>query len=229
MDPPLRAGLASESVGESHPQRNAPIPRVPINWSLPPVPTPSSSSSHRNTGAQRRAGLPGGWNGETISSPGNGQDSLAISYTHPTIPIFPSDVSDLLVQRALLRESIRNVQSQARRLAQDPQALRVEQGVVFVASMTARGRLLARSWTNPEIWIQDEKKQIRMQIEATSTSKLAPKMNETELIQKLVCHEYGWPQYHILMLRRSSNSYNMTAMSRQPEHLQRKFMKRRRP
>ncbi|KAG0646060.1 Ran-binding 9 [Hyphodiscus hymeniophilus] len=33
---------------------------------------------------------------------------------------------------------------------------------------------------------QDEKKQIRMQIEATSTAKLAPKLNETELIQKLV-------------------------------------------
>ena len=38
-------------------------------------------------------------------------------------------------------------------------------------------------------YVQDEKRQIRMQIEATSTTKLAPKLNETELIQSLVCSE----------------------------------------
>jgi hypothetical protein len=76
---------------------------------------------------------------------------------------------------------------------------------------TIRDLHLLVSRTN-SLWMQDEKKLIRMQIEATNTVKLAPKLNETELIQKLVCNEQGQFRVIRLTLHRSSNSYNMTAM-----------------
>ena len=93
---------------------------------------------------------------------------------------------------------------------------------------TIRDLQLLVSRTN-SLWMQDEKKLIRMQIEATNTIKLAPKLNETELIQKLVCNKQGWIRVIRLMLHRSSNSYNMMAMWRRREHLRRKSMQRRRP
>ena len=46
---------------------------------------------------------------------------------------------------------------------------------------------LTSMWTNI-FQKQQEKKHIRQEIEATSTAKLAPPLNETELIQSLVCH-----------------------------------------
>ena len=46
---------------------------------------------------------------------------------------------------------------------------------------------LTSMWTNI-FQKQQEKKHIRQEIEVTSTAKLAPPLNETELIQSLVCH-----------------------------------------
>jgi hypothetical protein len=51
-------------------------------------------------------------------------------------------------------------------------------------TISFRTALFANMWTN--IREQSEKKHIRQEIEATSTAKLAPPLNETELIQSLV-------------------------------------------
>lgn len=138
-------------------------------------------------------GLPRAWAESIFPDRGAVRNPLVppVSHGHPTIPIFPREVSAFrearrIAEEAILREHLRNLQSRARRLAQDVQDLRDEQRAESLALIACR-RLL-QTWTNPTIWIQDEKKQIRMQIEATSTAKLAPKLNETELIQKLVCH-----------------------------------------
>ncbi len=56
--------------------------------------------------------------------------------------------------------------------------------------LMTRPSCLTGMWTNI-FWKQQEKKHIRQEIEATSTAKLAPPLNETELIQSLVCHLSG--------------------------------------
>jgi hypothetical protein len=63
-------------------------------------------------------------------------------------------------------------------------------GLLFDPSHRHHRLSTISTWTDiSERFVQDEKRQIRMQIEATSTAKLAPKLNETELIQSLVCSE----------------------------------------
>jgi hypothetical protein len=223
MDPPRRTGFPSGWSGERVPApRSIPNPPLPPGLLFRPL-------SHRNTGSRRQPGLPSAWDGQMeMDPPESFRNPLIppVSYARPTIPIFPGDISNLLAQRAMLRRSIRDLQSRAIRLAQDAQALREEQGL---ASLASTARRLLHSWTNPTLWIQAEKNHIRMQIEATSTAKLAPKMNETELIQKLVCNEKVIARVACLMIHRFFKSFNMTATSRRREHLQKKFLRRRRP
>jgi hypothetical protein len=99
----------------------------------------------------------------------------------------------------------------------------------------------AKTLTN--IQLQEEKKHIRQEIEGTryaqhiltsksvsltlrSTAKLAPPLNETELIQSLVCFVIASRRTQSNMCR-SSNSSLMTVMLRPLEPFPRKFMSRR--
>jgi hypothetical protein len=70
---------------------------------------------------------------------------------------------------------------------EEPRLGRIEQDRHEERTLIAAQSLVALS-TNRMACQQDEQKQIRTQIEAASTSTLAPKMSETELIQKLVCN-----------------------------------------
>lgn len=97
--------------------------------------------------------------------------------------------------------------------------------------------------TLTDIQLQQEKKHIRQEIEGTryaqhlltskpmsltsrSTAKLAPPLNETELIQSLVCFVFASKRTQSNMCR-SSNSSPMTVMLRLLEPFPRKFMPRR--
>lgn len=115
--------------------------------------------------------------------------------------------STITVSDLSRRETIRATRSAIRMLNRIPDTV-ANQGTQPGASAVNQGRqpqaitlynsplLMIRPSCLTSMWTnifrkQQEKKHIRQEIEATSTAKLAPPLNETELIQSLVCHLSG--------------------------------------
>lgn len=120
-----------------------------------------------------------------------------VVHGHPiiqTAPLTPSEVVAHLANRRAARAQLLETLQQStlprypdsyRRFAEFRHDREDMESLQIAASRLS----IISTRTNADTCKQDEKKQIRMQIEATSTAKLAPKLNETELIQQLVCHK----------------------------------------
>ena len=122
---------------------------------------------------------------------------MSTSHRHPTASVTQSEVLASLwgsmrpgqrhrpVQAPIPRTLVEHVQvGHVEQIDQQPESLQ------SLTSLISELRSLVSQ--TDMLWKQDEMKQIRMRIESTSTAKLAPKLNETELIQELVGIRQHW-------------------------------------